>query len=247
MTGRQLFIKFFLGVMFAAAIGAPSVRAGTLTLPAGTQLNVVLETTLNTKTTQAGDRFRARVVLPVWANQKEILPVGTAVLGTVVNLKGPGRVKGRAEMQLRPEKLLLPDGRDILLGASIESAKSDDDTKIEGKEGAVKAGSKDGINKRGAATGAVMGAAVGMATGGGTGAAIGAGAVGAIVLLHQVLKKGKDASLNAGTELVIETTRDVSFSDMLEVRTPAVQPMDQRAPLVTEPSIVPSPGADQAK
>lgn len=235
--------------MFAAAISALTVRAGTLTLPAGTQLNVVLETTLSTKTTQAGDRFRARVVMPVWANQREILPVGTAVVGTVVNLKGPGRVKGRAEMQLRPDKILLPDGRDILLGASIESAKSDDDTKIEGKEGTVKAGGKDGINKRQAATGAVMGAAVGLATAGGTGAAIGAGAVGAIVLLHQVLKKGKDASLNAGTELVIETTRDVTFSDMLEVRTPIVHSTDQQAapPLVTEPSIEPSPAADHAK
>jgi hypothetical protein len=246
-AGKQFYNRVVLGVLFAAAIGAPAVRAGTLTLPAGTQLSVILETTLSTKTTKAGDRFRARVVMPVWANQKEILPVGTAVVGTVVTLKGPGRVKGRAEMQLRPEKLLLPDGRDILLGASIESAKSDDDTKIVGKEGTVKAGGKEGINKRQAATGAVMGAAVGLATAGGTGAAIGAGAVGAIVLLHQVLKKGKDASLAAGTELVLETTRDVSFSDMLEDRTPAVQPMDQRVPLVTEPSIVPSPAADHAK
>lgn len=244
--GKQSHNPMVLGVMLAAAISATAVRAGTLTLPAGTQLNVVLETTLNTKTTQVGDRFRARVVLPVWANQKEILPVGTAVVGTVVNLKGPGRVKGRAEMQLRPEKFLLPDGRDVLLGASIESAKTDDDTKIVGKEGTVKAGGKDGIDKRQTATGAVMGAAVGLATAGGTGAAIGAGAVGAIVLLHQVLKKGKDASLNAGTELVLETTRDVTFSDMLEVRTPAVQPMDQRVPLVTEPSIVPDRTADGA-
>jgi hypothetical protein len=245
--GKQFYNPIVVGVMFAAAIGATAVRAGTLTLPAGTQLNVVLETTLSTKNTQPGDRFRARIVLPVWANQKEILPVGTAVQGTVVTMKGPGRVKGRAEMQLRPEKLLLPDGRDILLGASIESAKSDDDTKIVGKEGTVKAGGKEGINKRQAATGAVMGAAVGLATAGGMGAAIGAGAVGAIVLLRQVLKKGKDATLTAGTELVLETTRDVTFSDMLEVRTPAVQPMDQRAPLVTEPSIVPDRAADQAK
>ena len=235
-------------MLISAALGAPALRAGTVTLPAGTQLSVILETTLSTKTTQAGDRFRARVVMPVWVNQREVLPVGTAVEGTVATLKGPSRVKGRAEMQLRPEKLLLPDGRDSVLGASIESAKSDDDTKIVGKEGTAQAGGKDGINKRQAASGAVLGAAVGLATAGGTGAAIGAGAVGAAVLLRQVFKKGKDASLNAGTELVLETTREVSFSDMLVDRTPTVHAGDHPGrPLVTEPAIVPSPSADQAQ
>jgi len=193
---------------------ATVAHAGTLTLPTGTQLHVVLETTLTTKTTKAGDPFRARMFLSVFVNEREILPVGTTVEGTVVSLQGPTRVKGRAQMQLRPDKLRLPDGRDIELGASLESANTDDGTKIDPKEGTVKAGGKDGINKRQAATGAVIGAGVGAAAAGGTGAAIGAGAVGAIVLMRQALKKGKDADLPAGTELVLEVTRAVSFSDM---------------------------------
>ena len=41
-------------------------------------------------------------------------------------------------MQLRPDKLLLPDGRDISLAASLESAKGADDVKVDPKEGTVK-------------------------------------------------------------------------------------------------------------
>ncbi len=192
-------------------------QAGTLTLPSGAQLHVVLETTLTTKTTIVGDPFRARLVLPVWANEHEILPVGTAVTGTVVGLKGAGRVKGRAEMQLRPEMIYLPDGRDISLGATIESAQTGGDEKLDPKEGTITGGKKDGINAGRTIKGAAVGAGIGAVTAGGTGAAIGAGAVGAIALLHHVLKKGKDASLPAGTELVLEVTRDVSLSDMQEV------------------------------
>jgi hypothetical protein len=219
MINRNRIVQALAASSVLLAMAAVA-EAGTLTLPAGVQLHVVIETTLTTKNTKLGDPFRARMVLSVFANQREILPVGTVVEGTVVGLKGPGRVKGRAEMQLRPDKLLLPDGRDIELGASLTSAKTDDETKIDPKEGTIKAGGKDGINGKQTALGAAMGAGVGAMAGGGMGAAVGAGAVGAIVLLHHALKKGKDADLPAGSELVLEVTRDVSFSDMQEVRTP---------------------------
>ena len=130
-------------------------------------------------------------------------------------------------MQLRPEKLIFPDGRDYTLAATLESAKTGDDTKVDPKEGTVKGGGKDGINARKAAGGAAIGGIAGAAVHGGTGAAMGAGAVGAIVLLHHLFKRGKDAVLPAGSELNLELTRPVSFSDMQEVSsssTPAAQP-----------------------
>ncbi len=216
MTARQVarIMVASSAITIAAAIVA---QGGNLTLPSGAKLQVVLETTLTTKTTKVGDPFRARLVVPVWANEHEILPVGTAVTGTVVGLKGAGRVKGRAEMQLRPEMIYLPDGRDISLGATLADAQTGGDEKLDPKEGTVKGGGKDGIDTRKTIAGAAVGAGIGAVTAGGTGAAIGAGTAGAIALLHHVLKKGKDASLPAGTELVLEVTRSVSFSDMQEV------------------------------
>ena len=207
---------YFRAIGIAMTISALA-HAGTITVPDGTQLQAILETTLSTKTTKVGDSFRARLVVPVFVNQMEALPVGTAVTGTVVNLKAPGRVKGRAEMQLRPEMIYLPDGRDIPLGASLGATNSDGGEHVEAKEGTVKGGGKDHIPVGKTIKGAAAGAGIGAMAGGGTGAAIGAGAAGAIALIHHTLKKGKDASLQAGTELTLEITRPVSFSDMQEV------------------------------
>jgi hypothetical protein len=52
--------------------------------------------------------------------------------------------------------------------------------------------------------------------GGGQGAAIGAGAVGAIALLHYIFKRGKDAELPAGSELVLELNRSLTFNPTME-------------------------------
>ena len=199
------------------AIGIVTARAGEMTLPAGAQLHVVLETTLNTKKTQVGDPFRARLVQSVFADEHEVLTVSTLVTGTVVSVTPPGRATGRAEMQLRPEMLYLPDGRDISLTASIHGSTADSDSKIDPTEGSVKAGNKDPIPAKQTAQGAAMGAGIGAAVGGLSGAAIGAGAVGAIAVLHHIMKKGKDAELPAGTELVLEVTRAVEISDMQAV------------------------------
>lgn len=210
-------------------------RAGTLTLPAGSPLHVILETTLTTKTNKVGDPFRARLMLPVFADGRRILPVGTVVEGTIVSLKKPGRIKGKAQMQLRPDKLILPDGRDIGLSASLEGARGGDGTALDPKEGTIKAGGKGGMSGRRVGAGAAAGAGVGAAVGGGKGAGIGAAAVGAVALFHHLFKRGRQARLPVGTELVLEVDRSVSFSDMQPV--PPASP--QKAP-------VPASGAEQA-
>jgi hypothetical protein len=211
-------IKFLVFLVLFSWFSHPLARAGQMTLPAGTQLQVVLETTLNTKKSKVGDPFQARLVVAVWSEGREILPVGTSIEGIVVSMKAPGRVKGRAFMQLRPDTLYLPDGRDIELGASLQSAKNEGkDLNLDPKEGTVKSDGKSGPNARKIAEGVGIGGAVGAGVGGASGAAIGAGAAASVAVLHQVFKKGKDAEMLAGTELMLEVTRSVSFSDMQEV------------------------------
>ncbi len=241
----------FVAVIFSLCAGA--LQAGTITLPTGTQLRVVMETTINTKKNAAGDPFRARLVMPVWFEQREVVPIGTMVEGTIASLKGPGRAAGRAQMQLQPQKLVLPDGRDIVLTAAIQGLQTGDDTSLDPKEGTVKAPGKDGINKGATAGGAVLGAGVGAAIGGGTGALVGAGAVGAIAVLHQVFKRGKDADVPAGSELVLELNRPVSLSDMQEV--PPAHPQapstaeqkDSRQEVSPTPAMQPARAADQQR
>src|SRR3990172_11003289 len=120
-------------------------------------------------------------------------------------------------MQLRPEKLVLPDGDTALLTASVTGAQGTDNLKVDPEEGTIKGSGKEGMDKGGVSTTAATAAVIGAIYGGGEGALVGAGAVGAVALLHQIFKRGKDADLPAGTEIMLELTRPVSFPTMEEV------------------------------
>lgn len=223
----------------ALSVAAVTAPAQVVTLPAGTSLQVVLETYLNTKESKSGDPFRSHVVLPVFVDEQEVLPIGAVVEGTVVRVQGPGRVAGKAEMQLRPEKLTLPNGEVLELAATVTGGRGADNTKVDSEEGTIQGSGKEGINTRGVGTTAATGAVLGGIYGGGQGAAIGAGAVGAIALMHYLFKRGKDAELPAGSELTLELNRSLTFNPTMEEvppeqrLEPAIRPRLERRPELT--------------
>lgn len=212
--------SLILGVLCSLLVSGSAIvpaRAESITLPLGTKLHVVLETSLTTKGSKVGDPFRARLVIPVFANEREALPVGTVIEGKLVSLQAPGRVRGQAEMQLRPEKFILPDGRDFTLAATLTDAQTGDDLEVDSAEGTVSRSGKEGMDVKGTAGGAVMGAGIGGMVGGGKGALIGAGAIATVAVLRQIFKRGRDAELPAGSEIVLELNREISIPLMEEV------------------------------
>lgn len=222
MSRNQKWVVWMLGCALGTA--GQAGKAEVVTLPAGTTIQVVLETHLNTKDSKSGDPFRSRLVMPVFINEEEVLPIGGVIEGTVVRVEGPGRIAGKAEMQLRPEKLTLPSGETLPLTAAVTGGHAGEDTKVDPEEGTIQASGKEGMNTRGVATTAATGAVLGGIMGGGQGAAIGAGAVGAIALLHQLFKRGKDAELPAGSELILELNRPLSFNPTMEEVPPPRKP-----------------------
>ena len=60
-----------------------AVAQTNLSLPAGTALNVKLESTLATFTSKKGDSFSGRVTQPVVMDGKTVIPIGATVLGRV--------------------------------------------------------------------------------------------------------------------------------------------------------------------
>jgi hypothetical protein len=200
---------------------------------------MVLETSLTTKGNKVGDPFRGRLVIPVFANERQAIPVGTVVEGKLASLQAPGRVRGSAEMQLRPEKFILPDGRDFTLAATLTEAQTGDELNVDPQEGTVSRTGKEGMDVKGTAGGAVMGGAMGGMVGGGKGALIGAGAIATVAVLRQIFKRGNDANLPAGSEIVLELNRDVSIPLMQEVPPsdrPAIRRSDAEKPV--EPVVV---------
>jgi len=203
------------------------VNAQVVTLPAGTTLQIVLETYLNTKDSKSGDPFRSRLVMPVFVDEQEVLPIGGIVEGVVVRVQEPGRLSGKAEMQLRPEKITLPNGEVLPLSASITGGSAGANSAVDSEEGVIRGSGSEGMDVRGTAggatTGAILGAVIADQSGAsiGKGAAIGAGAIVAVALLRQLFKRGSDAELPAGSEISLELNRPLSFNPTMQEVPPA--------------------------
>ena len=87
-----------------------------LVVPAGTSLPIVLTVFLNSRSSQPGDSFYAETIYPIWVQQRQVMPRGSIIKGTVTQVERPGRVKGRGRIAFRFESVLLPNGvnRDLV-------------------------------------------------------------------------------------------------------------------------------------
>jgi len=175
-------------------------------LPVGTRVSVQLISTLSSSADRAGDTFTAKVQDPIFAQGSEVVPAGSTLRGHVTFVKPPGRVKGKAEMRLVADAIVLQDGHEYTLAGQLTDD-AGSSVKVNGNEGTVQG---EGKSKKQAAKEAGIGAAVGAGGGvmaaGGTGALYGAG-IGAVAgLIHTLAKHHKDVVLQPGTELVFVLT-----------------------------------------
>lgn len=167
---------------------APVVRE--ISIPDGTALRLDLVTPLDSDTSRVEDVVRATLREPVRVNDETVLPMGTELTGSVTDVEGSGRVKGRARIAYRFTSLRLGNERHAIQTATIaheaEATKGEDAKKI-------------GI-------GAGIGAAVGAIVGGGSGAAKGAAIGGAGGTGVVLATKGREVRLGAGANVSTRLT-----------------------------------------
>jgi hypothetical protein len=135
-----------------------------LVVPADTVLAVVLDQTISSKTTNAGERFSATVESPIEVEGKVAIPKGARASGIVKEAKAAGRFKGGAVLALTLTSVTVY-GKDYEIQTSSPTMSS----KGKGKRTAAMVGG-------GAAGGAAIGAIAGGGKGAGIGALIGAAA-----------------------------------------------------------------------
>lgn len=140
----------------------------TVMVPVGTVLVVRLAEPISTRTNRAGDELVAILDQDLKVNGKVVFPQGTKVYGTLVAVKGSGRVEGRAEMtitltELRPREEAYRVKTDNIT-IQAEGTEGRDATVIGGAAGvgALVGGIFGG--KKGAAIGAAVGGGAGTAT-----------------------------------------------------------------------------------
>jgi hypothetical protein len=168
-----------------AAQQAPKVMMMEMEVPAGTPLEIVLETPVSSATSHAEDAVRGHVAKAVTVGGMTTIPVGAPVSGTVVEANPSGKVKGRASIALRFNRVTVAETPYTIRTARIEreaeATKGEDAKKV-------------GI---GAGAGAVIGAIAGGGKGAAIGTAVGAGAGTGAVLAT----KGKEVSIGSGVTL----------------------------------------------
>lgn len=203
----------FLSWLLLTGSFLPQQLIDSVTIPAKTEIFVTLDRTINTKSAQAGDRFHGRVAVPITQNDQIVIPEGTYVIGFVDFAKKPGRLKGKGELRLRFDTVILEDGTTRKIQAVLQSAEEQrnkpgtEDGTLESSGGSQSADAAGGA-AGGAVTGGVVGGlGAGSWKGAGVGSAIGA-ATGALI---GALKKGNQVVLPKGTSLTIQLENDVRF------------------------------------
>jgi len=174
----------------------------------GTTIRVRLMQKLSSRVNESGETFRTRVGSDVVRGGQVLIPAGAEIDGHLAEVS-KGHVGGYGTMRLRPETVIMPDGRRFRLYAEV-TATPGSSTKVEA-EGTIRPGSrvvKDGV-EYGAAVGggAVAGALLGGPVGAVTGGAVGAG----FVTVH-LLANHPQATLEPGTALQFTLTEPLYLS-----------------------------------
>ena len=132
---------------------------------AGRRIPLTLLKGISTKSAVVGDPIYLETTFPVAASNRIIIPKGSYVTGTVTELKRAGKVKGRAELRLRLESIILPNGVTRDFRGSVSGIDSQNGEELNRAEGAIEGkGNKIGDFKNvmtGAGYGAMAGAAAG--------------------------------------------------------------------------------------
>lgn len=142
---------------------APAPVVKTVTVPAGTMINVRLTQGIDADVSQAGHTFKAVVDDPVMLSGSIVIPRGASAMVQAVNVQQSGKMKGSDKITLKLNAVGF--GGNVY---EVATAYVEQKGKGEGKKTGRKVGG-----------GAGLGAIVGGIAGGGEGAAIGA-AVGAV-------------------------------------------------------------------
>ena len=209
-----------VGAADAQAVEAPAEAEATApgaVVPAGTRVPLVMINSISSKHSEPGDPVYLESVYPVVVDGRIMIPAGTNVSGTVIHSKRPGRVKGRGQLRIRLEQMILPNGviRDLSGRPSALDGRSPDN--FDRETGTVKSQGTKGEDATDIANTTATGASIGTLAGviggrTGTGLGVGSAAGAGAGLAKVLLTRGPDALLDRGTHIEMLLEQDLHFS-----------------------------------
>jgi hypothetical protein len=199
----------------ATSSAAPQPSAATtpqtFTVPAGTKVLLSLKSAINTKTAQQGDGVYLVSSFPVVGNARIMIPVGVYVQGVVDRVVRPGRVKGRAQLDLHFTTMIFPNGQVVDVPGVLNSLPGSDGPKVKGNEGTVEQAGNKGRDVGNVLKGAAIGAEAGVFGGAASGDVVkgvgyGSLAGAAAGTIYTLFTRGNDIVIPTGTsvEMVLQ-------------------------------------------
>jgi len=198
--------------------GSRQASDQTVTVIAGTKIPLSMVNSVSTKHAAEGDRIYLETVFPIVVNGRVVIPPRSYVTGTVTQVKRPGKVKGKGELYVRFDTLILPNGTTRDFRARIGQLDGRATEELDKSEGKIKSDSTKGADAQRIGELAGAGASVGAIGGGlsghsGMGVGVGAAAGAAAGLATVLLTRGPDAVLAKGTTLEMVLDRPLVFDD----------------------------------
>ena len=200
-----------------ALLRQPAPPADTaFTIHSGTRIALALRNNIDTRHSHDGDRIYLETVVPVVADERIVIPKSSFVNGTVTQSKRAGHGRGKSELYIRFDTLILPNGVTRDLRSRLGSADSANG-QVDREEGKVTGERDKTADARTVAGGAGIGASIGGIAGaasghtlGGLGVGAAAGAAAGLATIFG--KRGPDASLPRGTIVEMILDRDLHFT-----------------------------------
>ena len=186
-------------------------------IDAGTHILLNVVKSVSTKQSLVGDRIYLETAFPVVSGNRIVIPQGSWVTGTVINVKKPGRARGRGELQVRFDSLTLLNGVTRNFRADLAGLDASNEGTLKREESTVKGpgdkkddiGTIVGSTAAGSAIGTGVGAASGHIRGG---SLIGLGGGAAAGLIGVLASRGPDATLLRGSTVEMVLDRPLTFS-----------------------------------
>jgi hypothetical protein len=208
-----------------SAVSAAPAAPAKIEVPTGTHLPLILHNAISTRSAKPGDPVYFETNYPILIDGHVVIPAGSYVSGEVTQSKRAGKVKGRAQLAVRLNNLILPNAYQVTFAAAPSNAGTGGGETTNG-EGVI-VGDSDKASDAGTVirtteAGTGIGAGVGAASGNiGRGVGIGAGAGAAAGLLAVLLTRGPDAELPRGTTLDAVLDRPIFLdSDKVQFTSP---------------------------
>jgi YmgG-like glycine-zipper protein len=156
-----------------------------VTIPSGTVLSVRMVDSVDSKTDQVGQTYKASMDAPLVLDGQTIISKGGEVTLKLTKVASAGNIKGASEVNLQLDKLYVNKKAYTVTSNTFQSV---------GKSEGTKTAKQTGI-------GAGIGAVIGAIAGGGKGAAIGAGVGGGAGAATAAITKGEQVRIASEEKL----------------------------------------------